>query len=184
MNSLNRDRFVRCYFCRQKNDARECRRVGLRWFCSTNCMERDREAARVKRGKAEGDRHGNWRGGREKINLKRLGSNLWRMLAAKIRRRDELTCQVCGAKWEKGSPHFPVDHIIPSVYIVAIWPGHEDDEENLLTACPSCHGRKVIAEINLQHGDVLGWQSSLTQIGYPAEPIQKAWEHFRSLPKV
>lgn len=78
-----------------------------------------------------GSDHYNWKGG---VSLeefeKAYGIEMkeWKLLAKKIRERDNYTCQYCGAK---RSTH--VHHIMPRTS------GIDNSEDNLITLCSHCH---------------------------------------------
>lgn len=57
-----------------------------------------------------------------------------RATAARIRRRDKRTCQLCG------KPGWQVDHRIP------VAAGGTDDDTNLRVLCDGCHQAKTQAE--------------------------------------
>ncbi|MBF6573744.1 HNH endonuclease [Nocardia farcinica] len=57
-----------------------------------------------------------------------------RATAARIRRRDKRTCQLCG------KPGWQVDHRIP------VAAGGTDDDTNLWVLCDGCHQAKTQAE--------------------------------------
>ncbi len=57
---------------------------------------------------------------------------IWAVIRARIFKRDDYTCQYCGARGVK----LECDHVVP----VALGGGHED--ENLATACLRCNRSK------------------------------------------
>jgi len=82
--------------------------------------------------KHRGEHHWNWKGGvsRGKTTLDRYGMSQdeWKILAQKIRKRDNFTCQWCGCKRAT-----VVHHIVP------VRVGVDNHPDNLITLCRRCH---------------------------------------------
>lgn len=69
-----------------------------------------------------------WRNGITCAITKRVSTRLWRILATKIRKRDNHWCLYC-----RDARGISVHHMLPTRL------GGTDDEENLVTLCRSCH---------------------------------------------
>lgn len=78
-----------------------------------------------------GDQHPNWKGGISALEFEKkygmLGEE-WKILAQKIRKRDNFVCQYCGKKNSTS-----VHHIIPARI------NKDNHFDNLITLCKSCH---------------------------------------------
>ena len=82
---------------------------------------------RIKRGKD----HYNYQGGITTITRKRTRGIFWKRIADKIRERDNNICRSCGLNGKEKK--LPVHHIIPFRI------SKNNDFQNLITLCPSCH---------------------------------------------
>ena len=69
-----------------------------------------------------------WRNGITSAITKRINSRSWRILATKIRKRDNHWCLYC-----RDARGIDVHHMLPPRI------GGTDDETNLVTLCRSCH---------------------------------------------
>jgi 5-methylcytosine-specific restriction endonuclease McrA len=107
-----------------------------------------------------GENNPNWKGGKTKLSSKIRNSaeySFWRM---SVFRRDNWTCQTCGAKNKKGEKYiFDADHIYPfskilddfniasieeAVSCEKLW-----DIENGRTLCRECHKKTETWGVNL-----------------------------------
>lgn len=78
-----------------------------------------------------GKDHYNWQGGITPETRRRVKGMFWKKIADQIRVRDNNICQVCGCIG--GSKKLPVHHIIP------FKKSKNNDSDNLITVCQSCH---------------------------------------------
>lgn len=69
---------------------------------------------------------------RQRPDNERLPAAAWRIIRERIFRRDDYTCQYCGAK----GVQLQCDHVIP------ISRGGGNDDANLVTACKPCNQSK------------------------------------------
>lgn len=110
-----------------------------------------------------GEKAAAWRGGIGGTMLNRgLG---WAKRAARIRARDGYKCRRCGKTQEENGRKLPVDHVRP-------WREFPDDEkeqanadENLVSLCTSCHGKKLKLENRWLRGDGLALQEYRRSVG-------------------
>lgn len=108
----------------------------------------------------KGENNPNWKGGKTKLSTQiRMSSeySFWRM---SIFRRDNWTCQICGAKNKKGEKYiFDADHIHPFSKIIdeqnitsmeeAISCKQLWDIDNGRTLCRECHKKTDTYGVNL-----------------------------------
>jgi hypothetical protein len=78
-------------------------------------------------GTAFGPDHGNWRGNKRGL----LDLSVYKLFTAKIRRRDNFTCQICGAR----KVVLDVHHVIPISHNLE----KALDPSNCVTLCKPCH---------------------------------------------
>lgn len=78
-----------------------------------------------------------WKGGRTEEDILRVSKAEWRMLAKKIRKRDNHICQECGKY-----PSYEVHHKISWQF------SKNNNEDNLITLCKSCHAKITMKERN------------------------------------
>jgi len=90
-----------------------------------NIPRRDRSDSRA--GRKVGPLNPAWKGGVAKWDY----SSDWKMLARKIRDRDEWTCQDCGEQRVKWGIHLHVHHIDADKT--------NNDPSNLISLCDECH---------------------------------------------
>jgi hypothetical protein len=158
-------------FKRSRGTNRFKAKAGLKAFCSNRCVTQFHR----------GDKHGLWKGGRSPVNNKRIQAPGWKAKAMAARERDEFKCGICAIQWKKGMPVFHVDHVVPHILAEQLAAGHADDPQNLLTLCPSHHGRKAGAERSLNRGDRLRWEERLRGLGYPMERVAASFDYFRTV---
>lgn len=117
-----------CAMCGKEHDRTPSQAIhGKRNFCSRECHAlSQRKAWRDKRLKTR------W------ISQAPYGG-IWRKIAARIRARDNYTCQLCGL--EQHAPALHVHHIKPVSDFSAKTLHKAHDSSNLITLCMSCHVR-------------------------------------------
>ena len=81
-----------------------------------------------------GSKGSGWRGGISQTYLKKLSDRSWDKIRKKVYERDKWTCQICGKHCQ--AKDIQCHHITP--YRIS----HNDDMENLITLCRSCHMRE------------------------------------------
>lgn len=120
---------------------------------SLNIPIRDNSESKI--GLLIGDKHPNWKGGITTLN-RRLREAFQVQLAPKILKRDNYTCQICGAKGKLHVHHIrhfkdilidilkenslltlPKD--LNKLYEIAVKDKRFLDMDNLITYCPNCH---------------------------------------------
>lgn len=77
--------------------------------------------------------HPNWQGGITPELQKRINRRSWIETRKKVYERDNWTCQVCGKHCHKD---IQCHHIVPYRHT------QDDDMENLITLCKSCHWKE------------------------------------------
>ena len=137
----------------------------------------------------------------------------WDRKAARARRVDRHTCQVCGHQNRKGEPRLPVHHLIPLRLFGAesaesaskaggshgTKPGGPNDDANrqsnagqailahalanLLCVCRACHPKLLPGETKLLRGDILGAWVAYREAGVPLDRLAAAFRH-AGLPEV
>jgi HNH endonuclease len=81
----------------------------------------------------------------------------WKERAERVRKRDGYRCRDCGKTQRENGSKLHVDHVPPRRWFSD--PAVADHEDNLLSRCASCHGRKTTgAERKLLRGDMLAFR--------------------------
>ena len=118
-----------CITCGKEFDVTPCFLKQDRKCCSFEC------AAKYKSKTYRRENHWLWKGGRDYD----YGPD-WRKIAAKIRKRDNYTCQICGLK-HKGRPALHVHHIVSLREFNGDYE-KANQSNNLITLCPDCHAKQ------------------------------------------
>lgn len=121
-----------CLWCEKKLILlpwRVNRRSG-RVFCGQECF------AKWKSENLSGENSPGWKGGHSMD----YGGSGWKSARAKVRKRDNHTCQDCGAKEQAHGYKMDVHHIIP--YDTFDDPREANNLVNLVTLCRVCHVKR------------------------------------------
>lgn len=118
--------------------------VGERSFCSRSCVGKWRSVT------FSGENSPAWKGGWSSY----YGPD-WNSQSRKARKRDGYACRVCGLKQEDHYRALDVHHIVPFRAFGYIYGENESDKlandlSNLITVCPSCHGKLDSGSITFQ----------------------------------
>lgn len=97
--------------------------------------EERREEARKR---ASGENNANWKGGRTG-ELRKKKTNAPAKTVIAVRERDKNECQMCGMTKKENGRNMDVHHIVPYL------DSRNNDMENLISLCRSCH---IIADRN------------------------------------
>ena len=116
----------------------------------TRCTDPECHAFATQRGRCDEHQPIPWRGRDDKAGRYGISSGTWRSLKAKVTRRDNGCCYICGAEQPEPElydeddratwPH-ELDHVIPISE-----GGARTSLDNLGLACTTCHDTKSKAE--------------------------------------
>ena len=128
--------------------------LGRGIYCSKECYHKGMVGLNkgVKRSeetiaKLSGKNHYNWKGGRSLINRKRLKNREWDGIKKLVYARDNRMCQKC--KKHCGWMDISCHHKVPWRIV------HDDNLDNLITLCRSCHAKEDLHRIPTVRDDAV-----------------------------
>ncbi|MEV5770096.1 HNH endonuclease signature motif containing protein [Streptomyces antimycoticus] len=108
----------------------------------SRCTDPECRELATKRGRCDDHQPIPWAGRDDKASRYGISSGTWRKLKARVARRDNDCCYMCGAEQpDDPDEQHQLDHIIPIFEGGAV-----EDLDNLGLACVTCHETKSKAE--------------------------------------
>ena len=110
-------------------------------FCSRECYFKWQKGKRKSPYNKDqsGDKNPNWKGGINPINANIRSSNKFKQWRSEVFKRDNWTCQKCGARSKKNKyVRIEAHHIKP----FAKYPDLRFDVNNGITLCKKCHDKE------------------------------------------
>lgn len=168
--------------CRSKT----CRKEFRSWQGEAKCDECRSAARSAKQSKRR--KRNTWQG-----TSPRRGTKVWQEARKRAKRA---ACELCGRRYPKpvggllqaspeaarlmraGELREHIDHIIPWRAVEMIG-GDPHAEENLLSACTRCHGKKKAADNRFMRGDLLGCIEVLKRCGFWQGKVEASLTKFQ-----